>query len=217
MSWLFSKALIEAYENSRCLPERVEAYSAENSSDGEPSAQLNVMPTQRPFWRNDKTMDISTYSPFGLTSKPLTEDRGEALLTWFRGAFLAKHGATLLEAEIMARICGHRCSVLWAKSNLKLFSPKTWTKAQSSWLRQTLPCVDIKQTAVKFQRKTWVQTIIGHDGGYLHTPTTKANYAAQSMQKWKCCRNYVAVFGKPNPIDQEWMMGWPLGWTDLKP
>jgi hypothetical protein len=37
------------------------------------------------------------------------------------------------------------------------------------------------------------------------------------MQKWSCAREFVRVFGKPNPINQEWLMGWPAGWTDLKP
>ena len=49
----------------------------------------------------------------------------------------------------------------------------------------------------------------------MHTPTTKANYAAPSMQKWPSCRNYVSMFGKPTPEYQEWLMGWPIGWTDL--
>ena len=39
MSWLFSQALVEEYSAVTC-------------SDGEPCAQLNVMPTPQPFWRN---------------------------------------------------------------------------------------------------------------------------------------------------------------------
>src|SRR5687768_17477186 len=54
MSWLFSQALVEEYSAASC-------------SDGEQSAQLNVMPTQHKFWRNDKTMEFSRLSQFGLT------------------------------------------------------------------------------------------------------------------------------------------------------
>ena len=38
-----------------------------------------------------------------------------------------------------------------------------------------------------------------------------------SMQKHRSCRNFVTVFGKPSPQNFEYLMGWPSGWTDLKP
>ena len=77
MSWLFSQALVEAFWGG-------------TSSDGEPSAQLNVMPTAQLFSHRDKPMDVSRFSRFGLTSRPLTADRGEDLLTWFREDFLVR-------------------------------------------------------------------------------------------------------------------------------
>lgn len=80
MSWLFSQALEAAFSADTCL-------------DGEPSAQLNVMPTAHPFWHRDKTMEPCRFSRSGLTSRLLTEDHGEALLTWFRVDFLAKTSA----------------------------------------------------------------------------------------------------------------------------
>jgi hypothetical protein len=43
------------------------------------------------------------------------------------------------------------------------------------------------------------------------------NFSAASMQKHPNCRTFVQVFGKPDPVNQEWMMGWPIGWTDSKP
>ncbi len=54
MSWLFSQALAEEY-------------SADTSLAGEQFAQLNVMPTPHKFSRNDKTMEFSSLSRFGLT------------------------------------------------------------------------------------------------------------------------------------------------------
>jgi hypothetical protein len=71
MSWLFSRALAAEFSEATCLA-------------GVPSAPLSVMPTQHKFWRNDKTMEHSKLSQFGLTCAVLTEDLGEALLTWFR-------------------------------------------------------------------------------------------------------------------------------------
>jgi len=77
MSWLFSQALVEAYSEANFLTE-------------ESSAQLNVMPTPQLFWRNDKTMAFSKFSQFGPTSRLLTADHGEELLTWFREVSLAR-------------------------------------------------------------------------------------------------------------------------------
>lgn len=84
-------------------------------------------------------------------------------------------------------------------------------------------------------------------GLLLATPTATANQTAPSMMKHKGCREFVREMlptptchnakegaypaeytrntptlathfgGKINPIFTEWMMGWPLGWTDLKP
>ena len=78
MSWLFSQALVAEYSQGTAW-------------DGEPCAQLNVMPTQHKFWRNDKTLEPSDLSRFGLTCAALTEDRGADLLTWFRGLPVPGH------------------------------------------------------------------------------------------------------------------------------
>jgi hypothetical protein len=80
MSWLFSQALVEEY-------------SADTCSDGEPSAQLNVMPTPHKFWHKDKTIEPCDLSQFGLTSQLLTAGRGEELLTSFRADFHARTSA----------------------------------------------------------------------------------------------------------------------------
>ncbi len=86
MSWLFSQALVAES-------------SVESSTDGDAFALLNVMPSPRQFWRNDKTMDVLRRSPFGLTWKPLTADLGEALLTSFRGAFRVPTSHALERAQ----------------------------------------------------------------------------------------------------------------------
>jgi hypothetical protein len=52
----------------------------------------------------------------------------------------------------------------------------------------------------------------------LATPTTKANRGTLSMQKWESCKSYTACFGLGpiHPMAWEWLMGFPLGWTDLE-
>jgi hypothetical protein len=95
MSWMISAALMRDYENSLSSPVPVGESLVATCLDGEPSAQLNVMPTPHKFWCNDKTMEPFAHSRFGLTLKLLTEDHGAALLTWYRGDFLANHTALL--------------------------------------------------------------------------------------------------------------------------
>jgi DNA (cytosine-5)-methyltransferase 1 len=74
MSWLFSQALAEEYLGGTSL-------------DGEQSVQSSGNPTQQAYCAPDKMTVFSRLSRFGMTFGPLTEDRGEELLTWFSGGF----------------------------------------------------------------------------------------------------------------------------------
>ena len=132
MTWLFSKALMQDFKNSRSLPGQAGEFSAVSCSDGEPSAQLNVMPTQHKFWRNDKTMEFSDLSRFGLTCAVLTESHGAELLTWFLEGFPAKTSHSLArerESAAQGLACGHTCGESFAK-----FDPgkSMWRIAQHS-------------------------------------------------------------------------------------
>ncbi len=59
-------------------------------------------------------------------------------------------------------------------------------------------------------KKSWIYEKHGSDFGFIHTPTTMANYSAPSMMKHKGCRNFVEVFNQPNPDNAEWLMGFPI-------
>lgn len=126
MSWLFSQALVEEY-------------SAGTSLAGQPSAQLNVMPTPHRFWRNDKTMDASRLSQFGLTLRLLTDAHGEELLTSFLAASRVRTLAQLGRApasKVSAAASGRNSSGLLAR-----FDPNacTWRTAQYSLLGDSEP------------------------------------------------------------------------------
>lgn len=78
--------------------------------------------------------------------------------------------------------------------------------------------VDSEEINNVFERKsTWIKQIFGEDFGYVHTPTTMANYSAPSMMKHKGCRNFVKVFSKPTPANAEYLMGFPIGASALCP
>lgn len=63
---------------------------------------------------------------------------------------------------------------------------------------------------------TWIKDRYGADFGFLHTPTTMANYSAPSMMKHAGCRNFVAVFNRPTPANAEYLMGMPQGASTTK-
>lgn len=165
MSWLFSRALVEAFSEDRSL-------------GGEQSAQLNVMPTAHPFWRNDKPMDCSRFSRFGLTSQVLTEDHGEGLLTWFRGAFLAK---TSVQPEMETDLTEHVADSgdRWRGSFVKYdHDTSTWRTHQSSLLggytefSETWPNSGSMRNGECWERQTLEPPTSESESGYLPTPVT---------------------------------------------
>lgn len=77
---------------------------------------------------------------------------------------------------------------------------------------------DMERQYIVIGLMTMGLTISDIAGGPLHTPTTKANFQAESMQKWPSCRRYRILFGQRKiwPELFEYLMGFPIGWTDLK-
>lgn len=303
MSWLISQALMRDFENSRCSQEPVEEFSVATCSAGEPSSQLNVMPTQHKFWRNDKTMEPSDLSRFGLTCAALTADRGEALLTWYRAGFPVKTSASPERAQAStasAPACGptwraslarfdrasstwrtaqqsllgdsDECSPTWPRSGMTVdgqcwelmkLAPPTNVIASGLWL--PTPCT--VDTGSMFNRSdspnAALRPTLGAMAKYSLWPTpdasmgtggrTSANFptgkrASGTKQqitlndavKWwptPCASDWkgsskpgqrrgqltdpdagaIPAGGSLNPTWVEWLMGWPLGWTDLKP
>jgi len=77
MSWLFSQVLVAEYLGDICL-------------DGEQSVQLNGKPIQQAYCSQDKMMDCSHLSRFGMMFKPLMENLGKELLMSYLAAFPVK-------------------------------------------------------------------------------------------------------------------------------
>lgn len=90
MSWLISRALLNAYENSPCSQAAEVESSVATSLDGAPSVPSNSTSTPPAYWSPGRTMESSRRSRSGrMTFGSLTESRGEDLLTWFREDFHA--------------------------------------------------------------------------------------------------------------------------------
>lgn len=173
MSWLFSRALVEA-----CLPP--------NSLETEPCAQLNVMPTPHQFWRNDKTMEPSRFSRFGLTFAALTEDRGAELLTAWLAGFPARTSAQPDQAQALmehAQDSGANSPASFARWSPQLFG---WKTAQCSLLEDSPECLAIlprwgsMRNGMLYLRQTLAPgiSVIGF-GSLLPTLTVCGNYNAK--------------------------------------
>lgn len=273
MTWLFSKAMMQDYESLPYSQAQAAAYSAENYLDGAPFAQLNVMPTPHKFWRNDKTMDCSKLSQFGLTCQLLTESRGEALLMSYLAAF---HVRTLAPQEKEQALQAKEAA--YGKSSHGLLAKydqdtHSWKTAQCSLLEDwtaysvNLPSSGTMQNGACYLRPMLAQTMSVKESGLLpngktfhHTPNTTGMDGGSNSRKALKKRMQVAgavmkfatpqasdnrgrgnlssgavmrriaigkqislsqsvseVSGNLNPTWTEWLMGFPLGWTSLRP
>ena len=80
MSWLYSRALVEAFSEA-------------SSSDGALSAPLSGSPMPLAYLPPDRMTDFSRLSQFGVTFAPLTVARGAEVLTWFLAGSPARTSA----------------------------------------------------------------------------------------------------------------------------
>ena len=297
MSWLISQAMMKNYGNLPSLRVLVEEYLGDNFSDGEPSVPLSGSSTPQAYCAPDKMTAFSRLSRFGMTFKPLTESRGEELLTLYLEDFRVKTLAAPekeLESKEKEAECGQSSQELLAR-----YDPSTslWRTAQCSLFEDLEQCLETwprwgsMQSGACYQQPLLVQTTNERESGYWLTPAT-VNIpirSEESMQKRFAYRKNIGrngvgagclaeqvewsgmgspvgyvtkknwptptsrdhngayktgalirkdgksrefdalpnavlngmgaetATGQLNPTWVEWLMGWPLGWTDLKP
>jgi DNA (cytosine-5)-methyltransferase 1 len=124
MSWLFSQALVAEYLPGSC-------------SDGEPSAPSNGSRTQLAYLPPDRMTAFLRLSRFGMTFKPLTADRGAALLMSYLAAFPARTSASPEKAPA-SQASAAECGDTW-RGSLARFDPVAclWKTAQRSLLEDS--------------------------------------------------------------------------------
>jgi len=222
MSWLFSQALVEEY-------------LAANSLDGEQSAPLSGKPIPQAYCAPDKMMDFSRLSRFGMTFKPLTDIPGEELSM---SSVVAFHVRTLVPQEKAQELMENEaeCGEKWLASFVK-YDPDTssWKTHQCSLLGdleeflETWPQWGLMRDGECWEQRTLEQTIRGTESGLWQTkwptPVTSDASGAGRVGPRKggnisSLKDYLSKWHKlayPPVNITEYMMGWPLGWTDLKP
>ena len=224
MSWLFSRALVEEFSEGICL-------------DGEPSVQSNGNPTQLVYLPPDRMTAFSRLSQFGMTFKPLTENRGQELLTSYLAAF---HAKTLAQQEkaMDSTEKPAPCGDTWQGSLAKFDHDScSWKTPQCSLFGggqeslQTLPRSGMTRDGLLWEQTILEPVIVGKGFGYWPTPTAtdwKATGKLETLKR-QGDRNeaghqnrpqyeYARKFNMKMPlVASEILMMWPLEWTDLKP
>ena len=226
MSWLFSQALVEEYLGA-------------NSLDGELSVPLNGSSTPQAYCAPDKMTDFSRLSQFGMTFKPLMGNRGEELLTLYLAGFHVKTSVQSEKAQELkenAAECGPKWRASFTKYDLDTHS---WRTHQCSLLGgldeflETWPQWGLMQDGECWEQETLAHHTKGTESGsWLPTPLASDHKKITKNKEYHLKRNFdlpnkLVQIGHPpsknggwgwfHPVLSESMMGWPTGWTELKP
>ena len=209
MSWLYSRALVEGY-------------SAENCSDGEPSAPSSSTNTPAMYLWQGKTTEALNLSQYGMTCEHLTEYRGEGVLMLFLVAFPVK---TLAQQEKVqeSTASGLDYGVKWqgllVKYNQDMFLSKTVLCSEQEDCQRfskTLPKQGMMLSGECSELVMWERPIKEKDFGYLPTITKVEWKGRGPNSKQQGLTNRLGITGKQlHPDYCEALMGWPVGWTEL--
>jgi hypothetical protein len=268
MGWIISQALYEKWHSSQGL---VEESSEGICSDGKQSAPLNGSHTQLVYLWPDKMTAFSRLSRFGMMCRPLTENRGEDLLMWYREDFLARTYPQQEREQALPEsvaVCGRTWHALSEKYDLNSCSWKihhSLFPVELDWSSVILPRWGMTVSGQLYQHQTSERPISATGSGLWPTPRSCSAMAATITPEsaWNKDRmpNLETIVGRrtwPTPCASdnkgqgqswfgsdpaekregetdhafaervghiwgiespwvEWLMGWPLGWTDLRP
>ena len=200
MSWLFSQALVEEFSQA-------------NSLDGEQFVPSSGSSTQQAYCAPDKMTDFSRLSRFGMTYKPLTDNLGAAVLTWYLGDSPVKTSAPQekgLESTESEAGCGEKWHASFTKYDPGM---RLWKTHQCSLLgdlepfSETWPQWGLMRGGECWEQQTLEQTIRGTGSGLspngldsFHTPNTNGldggsnsrRALRKKMQSWPtpCATDY---------------------------
>jgi hypothetical protein len=184
-------------------------------------------------------MEPCRFSRFGLTYAPLTAERGAGLLTSFQAAFRARTSALPEAAKVSkerAPVYGSR----WEESSVRFDLASSewrthrclWDEALP-WSSVTLPQWGSMLDGVVYRHldsaRLMSEIAPGWSGETLPTPSvamskgssekalTRKNGKSRLRNRLDYWVERGGKAGRLNPEFIEWVMGWPIGWTDVAP
>ncbi len=202
--------------------------------DGAPGVLSKLIPTVDPSYSPDSGMECCPASQSGTMSAHSTglhgEDRSMSSAEDFRAKTLARPEKVKGSAESDPAF-----GLRWPELSLRydrdssswkihpcLF-PGDWTASC-----QTLPVWGLMRCGELSERTTWELITKGIGSGSWPTPrcqmtrpvrmrTDRKNANLEEVVAERNATTIAAQVGGLNPTWVEWLMGWPLGWTDLRP
>ena len=208
------------------LQEQEEESLEDICSGGEPLPPLRSKTTHAEFYCNGKLMDSYLDSLSGMTYAPLTEDPGKGKSMSSVGDSPAKTSA-LQEREKESKVSEAECGGTWPASLAK-FDPATysWRTAQCLLFEDSTECLEtFPKWGMMHDGELWelimsVPLISVNESGYVPTPCASdykggAKNGRDSEFKHWLKRRHGKTYPHPQRVEE--MMGWPIGWTDLKP
>ena len=240
--WMISKALM----NSLCSQEPVAESLADTCSGGEQCVQSSKINTPQVFLSHGRTTGRCRLSQYGMTFARLTDDRGTELLTLFRAGFRVRTSAPPekeSESQASEAVFGKSLPALLARfdPHTSLWKTPQCSLEDSEASLETLPRWGLMLNGELFLRPTLAHRTSASASGlspngetFFHTLTTTGldggSNSRRALKKRKAellprlrIREETEKSidgtsgGALNPKWAEWFMGWPIGWTELKP
>jgi len=186
--------------------------------DGAPSALLKLIPIAVVSCSHASATVSCRAFQSGTTCAPSTVNRGVVTSTSLVVDSPAKRSPVQQEVATTPSICGPRCYGSAPKCHPRGCLQKTLQRKPSQRLPKISQASDTKLDTNVLRPPHWLARIRGRDGLWLPTPMASYNVDAPSMMKWPAYRMQARwTGGKTMPKHQEFLMGWPIGWTDFKP
>ena len=203
-------------------------------SGGEPLQPLKSKITHAEFYCNGKLMDSYLDSLSGTTFAHSMVSLGEEKLMLFQGDSHAKICQQQeKEKGLMERDqdFGEKWQGSFAKYNPdthSLRTPQCLLFEDSTEFCATLPKWGLMQDGELWEQKTLVQSTRVIESGLSPTPPPPDNWPTPTTPSGggncggsgaykNAIKNGTHIPHSINPNLYEWLMGWPIGWTDLKP
>lgn len=207
------------------LQEQAAAFSVEHYLAGLRSARAKSSHTPAASSSTIRSSDSSPASPSGTTYAPSMAPLGAASSTLCPAASPVRtypQQAKAPESPAHAQVSGLKCTESFAKYN---HATHSWKTPQCSLLAdldeysETWPKAGMLRAGVCWELPTAAPLTRETASGFL-LPTPTCQDAKNNGGKSQTERNTPplnAIVGGPlNPVWVEWLMGWPIGWTDLK-
>jgi len=207
------------------LLEQEEESSAECFSDIPVSVLLKLNLTLEKSCCSDNEMGSCQNFQSGTMSQPLMESHGKDTSMSFAEDFLARTfpSADVAQGSMESNL---DCGSIWPESFAKYNqSTSSWKTRQLSLLEgldefsETWPQWGMMRNGECSALAMLVQSTLETGSGFLPTPTKhnskEGNYPAELRRNTPTLATHAG--GKINPEWTEWLMGWPIKWTDLAP